>query len=138
MGVNAPAAGLLSEVREHDSWRLERPVAVTECRPNAGLTEADDVGATVAGEVRQQARVAIDPPARGIGTDGHVRHAVAADRTRNAELPLGGLRPLKLRPRLAAVFGDPKVARKGARDDEGTVIRTRERKHPPAHKPRRR
>src|SRR5690348_4500690 len=136
MGINAPAAGLLSEVSEDDSRRLERPIAIATCSPYPGLAKADNIRAMVAGDICEQAWVAIRPPARGIRTNGHIRHAVAADRTCDTELPLVRLLPLDLGPRLAAVLRDPKIARKRAGDNEGAVVRAGKRKHPPAHKPR--
>ena len=54
---------LEAEVCQHELRRLERAVAVAERRPHAGVAEADDVGAAVAGDVGQEARVLVDAPA---------------------------------------------------------------------------
>ena len=64
--VDAPAAGLEAEVGEHELRRLERAVAVAQRRPHAGVAEADDVGPAVAGDVGQEARMLVDPPAAGL------------------------------------------------------------------------
>ena len=66
MLVHAPAAGFEAEVGEHELRRLERPVAVAQRRPHAGVAEADDVGPAVAGDVGEEARVLLDPPTAGL------------------------------------------------------------------------
>ena len=64
MHVDAPAAGFVAEVAD-DGHRLEaeRPVAVAVGDVDARVAEADDVGATVASHVREEAWVFVDAPA---------------------------------------------------------------------------
>ena len=66
MLVDPPAAGLEAEVGEHELRRLERAVAVAERDLHAGVAEADDVGPAVAGDVGQEPRVLVDPPAAAL------------------------------------------------------------------------
>ncbi len=65
--VDLPAAGVEAEVVEHgDGLELEAAVAVAECDVDAGVAEADDVGAAVAGDVGEQAWVLVGAPAAGL------------------------------------------------------------------------
>ena len=67
MFVDLPAAGVEAEVVEHgDGLELEAAVAVAERDVDAGVAEADDVGAPVAGDVGEQAWVFVDAPAAGL------------------------------------------------------------------------
>ena len=66
MLLHPPAAGLEAEVRQHELRRLERAVAVAQRRPHPGIAEAHDVGPAVAGDVGQEARVLLHPPATGL------------------------------------------------------------------------
>jgi hypothetical protein len=50
------------ELGQHERGRLERTVAVAQGYPDAGITEPDDVGVPVAGEVGDVTRVLVDPP----------------------------------------------------------------------------
>src|SRR5439155_17236742 len=61
--VDLPAAGFESEVGEDELHRLEGAVAVSEGDVDAGVAEADDVGAAVAREVCEEAGVLVDVPA---------------------------------------------------------------------------
>ena len=67
MFVDLPAAGVEAEVVEHgDGLELEAAVAVAERDVDAGVAEADDVGAPVAGDVGEQAWVFVGAPAAGL------------------------------------------------------------------------
>ena len=64
MAIDAPAAGVIAEV-------LTTRCTSGSCRrhgppPDSGVPEADDVGASIAGHVGQEARVAVDAPAAGV------------------------------------------------------------------------
>src|SRR5690242_7479500 len=61
--VDAPAARFEAEVRQHEARFLERAVPVSERDPNAVVAEADDVGAPLARDIREEARVPVDAPA---------------------------------------------------------------------------
>ena len=72
MLVDAPSASFESEVADDQPRRLERAVAVAECRPHAIVSEANNVrtnvrklllnGSGFAREVREEAWVPFDPP----------------------------------------------------------------------------
>ena len=106
VAVDPPAAGLDPEVRHDDPRRLEAAVAVAECRPDAALAEADDVGRTAAPQPREYARVAVDAPA---GRSGDVDDAPAADRAGHVEAGGGRLRPRELVEGSARVTRCPEV-----------------------------
>src|SRR5438552_3809610 len=55
--LDAPAAGVIAEVIDHQLRRLEGAVAIIERYPDPGIAKADDVGPPVAGQVGQEARV---------------------------------------------------------------------------------
>ena len=55
------------EVGQHELRRLERAVAVAQRHPDAVVAEADDVGAAVAGDVGEEARMFVHAPAAGVG-----------------------------------------------------------------------
>ena len=62
--VDLPAAGLGAEVVDGRHGRVgEGAVSVGEGDVDAGVAEADDVGAAVAGEVGEEAGVLVDAPA---------------------------------------------------------------------------
>lgn len=51
MPLHSPAAGLVSEIRNHELRRLKRPVAVAQCHVHSGISEPDDVNSVLAGYV---------------------------------------------------------------------------------------
>src|SRR5262249_41108924 len=61
--VDAPAAGFLTKVGKHESNGSKRTVAIAERNIDSRVAEPDDVRATVAGDVREKARVLVDAPA---------------------------------------------------------------------------
>ena len=65
MLVDAPAAGSKPKSAITNRREAERAVAVAERDIDAGVAEADDVGAAVAGDVGEEARMLVDPPAAG-------------------------------------------------------------------------
>ena len=65
MPIDVPAAALEAEVGEDELHRLEGAVAVAERDIHAGVAEADDVRATVAGEIGDESWVLVDPPSAG-------------------------------------------------------------------------
>ncbi len=62
MLVHSPAL-FEAESASTNCARLERPVAVADRRPHAGIAEADDVGLAITGDVGQEARVLVHSPA---------------------------------------------------------------------------
>ena len=50
-------AGVVAEVGEHETGRLERAVTVAQGDPDAGVAEADDVGLAVTVQIGQQTRM---------------------------------------------------------------------------------
>ena len=66
MFLDPPAASLEAEVGQHGPGRAERPIAVAERDIHPGVAEADDIGAAVAGDVGEEARVLVHPPAAGL------------------------------------------------------------------------
>jgi hypothetical protein len=66
VALDAPAAGVVAEVVDHPLDRPEAAVAVAERDVDAGAPEADDVGPPVAGDVGEEAGVALDAPATGV------------------------------------------------------------------------
>ena len=64
--VDAPAAGVVAEVGDDQLRRVEGAVGVGARDLDAGVAEADDVGAAVAGDVGQEPRMLLDPPAAGV------------------------------------------------------------------------
>ena len=61
---------LEAEVRDHEQGPLgEAAAAVGQGDQDAGVAEADDVGAAVAGDVGEEAGVPVDLPAAGLGAE---------------------------------------------------------------------
>src|SRR5204863_433507 len=112
MPVHPPAAGVEPEDTEYHPGRLERAVAVAQCRPYPGVAEADDVRPVMSGQVGQYPQIPLDRPAYGVRPDRDGRHGVPADRTRYPELAAVRLRRPELRPGPATVLRLPQVAGK--------------------------
>ena len=132
MPVDPPPAGLEAEVSQHDPWGLKGAVAVVERRPHACVAEADDVGPAVAGDVGEEAwmrrRTSARIPARPRPTECSThrgRPARRTDRVRAAPTPAA--------PRTRHRPRRPKTARERPGEDELSVVRARERQHPPGH-----
>ena len=67
MLVDAPAAGFGAEIgddRPRLSWNVPSPLLERDV--HAGVAEADDVGAAVAGDVGEEAWMLVDAPAAGL------------------------------------------------------------------------
>ena len=79
MPVDAPAAGLVAEVFDDELRRAEGAVGLGARDVDAGVAEADDVGAAVAGGVGQEPRMPVDAPAAGLVAE-VVRRRVAVSR----------------------------------------------------------
>src|ERR1039457_4233944 len=68
--LHMPTSGFVTEVRDHGLWlEGESSVAVAERNVDAGVSEADDVRAAVAGQVGQEARVLLYTPCSGYVTE---------------------------------------------------------------------
>jgi hypothetical protein len=63
MLVDAPAL-VISQVRDDKFHGLEGPVPVVPCRPDAGIAKANEIRTTVPGQIRDEAWMPFDPPAR--------------------------------------------------------------------------
>ena len=77
----SPTAGAVPERAQDEPSGGEAAVAPAQRRPHAGLTEADDVGRAVTGEVSQQPDVLVDSPPLGLTQIGQ-------DQPRRGERPV--------------------------------------------------
>src|SRR5262249_406363 len=74
MRVDAPAL-VVAEVRHRELRRLKAAVAIAQRHIHTGITEADDVGPTVARDITEQTHMSVDMPTTRFGTEvGDDRH----------------------------------------------------------------
>ena len=66
MPLDAPPAGVVAEVVDYARDRAEAAVRLGERHIHPGVAESDDVGAAIAGDVDDEARVLVDAPAAGV------------------------------------------------------------------------
>ncbi len=103
MLIDAPAL-VVPQVRHDEFHSLKGAVPVVPGRPDAGIAETDEVGASVPGEIRRQAGVSFVPPPR-VETEavenqvrrlesaaGRVQGGPDSRRARNRRCPLDRLR----------------------------------------------
>jgi hypothetical protein len=64
--VDVPGAGLSAKVGEHEPNGPKRAVAIAERNVDSRIAEADDVGATIAAQIGEKARVLVDAPSSGL------------------------------------------------------------------------
>src|ERR1700687_173220 len=100
MLVNLLPACLVTEVGEHDLRSPKAAVPIAESRPNAAVSEGDDVGKAASRQRGKSPWMLVHPPSQRCG---NVKDAPAAERPRNVELAGIRLRPGELLPIVAAI-----------------------------------